>query len=235
MFNGVSAGSHGASPAPRPTAWIVEDHPVMCAALRELLTDLMDVTASAASPRSLLMTDGPDPDVLLLDVYIGGKPILSELPTLQKRFPTSLIVLITGQPTVSVLEQGMHLGVAGILDKSENALDLQRALRLILQGERYFSPSIVDLLLDQPAEKDETPHSEGTKPTWDHFTAREQDVLELVAFRRTPDEIAALLHLSVHTVRAHLRNIHSKLGVNRYLDVALHARRMLDDRERAQR
>lgn len=129
-------------------------------------------------------------------------------------------ILVVGD----ALERTLPEQVGGLISREEDALALAIAIRQVARGEAYFSPAIVLRLLER--NRSNAQSSNGHKDEQDllrHLTARERDVLILLAQGLNNKEIAARLYISIRTVGWHLANIYTSLGVRSRTEAALFA------------
>ena len=185
---------------------VVDDHLVMRRGIELLLRDagfrIAGVASTIDEARSVLSRRRFD--VALLDVQLGEHSSVSLLEELLRKDPTAPIVLYTGYTgSDSALNEAVRAGARGFVLKSSPAERLTGALRAVAAGGTYVDPA----LAGQLAEGGEL-HRLGS------LSAREMEVLELLADGLNGQMIAERLFLSPETVRTHVRNATSKLGAH---------------------
>lgn len=132
-------------------------------------------------------------------------------------------VLVIGD----ALEQTLPEHVGGLISREEDPLALAIAIRQVARGEAYFSPAIVLRLIERNRSQAQSPNGHtghiDEEHILRHLTARERDVLTLLAQGLNNKEIAARLYISVRTVGWHLANIYTSLGVRSRTEAAVFA------------
>jgi len=166
--------------------------------LREVLNALpeLSVVAEAATLREL---SAPDVDVLVL---VG--PL--DLAALAK---LTAVLLLTDDPVEAQEFFGLSLAARGVLPVDANEEELGAAIRALAEGLWVGAPSLVQGLLRQKPEQ----ISADTEYSGETLTAREREVLQLIAQGLANKQIAIALGISEHTVKFHLSSVYSKLGV----------------------
>jgi len=185
---------------------IVDDHPLMRAGLTALFeTDAAIEVVGAVGTTSAAVTEArrTRPDVVLMDlqfnrVFEGAQATreIRELPD-----PPAVLVLTNFDTDADIIE-AIEAGAAGYLLKDAAPEDITAAVRAAAAGQTALAPSVATRLLARMQQ----PHSS--------LSARELEVLSLVAEGHSNTDIARCLHLSETTVKSHLAHIYPKLGVN---------------------
>jgi two-component system NarL family response regulator len=122
---------------------------------------------------------------------------------LRSRLPNLRIVVLTMHSDPETVRQALAAGAAGYLVKGAQSRELVDAIRAVARGDRYLHSSITATVVDDSIRWFET----------GAMSAREREVLSLLASGQSPAQIATSLDISVHTVRRHLANVSDKLGV----------------------
>ena len=194
--------------ASRPiTVLIADDHPVVrqgLAVLLEVQDDITLVGEASTGPEAVQLTRQHAPDVLLLDLKlpeIDGLGVLSEV-TAQQTSTRVLILTSAAGPATPGL--ALQAGAAGFLYKDVDPDALVRAIRSVHDGQTVLAPEAAGLVTAGPAA--------GARGIG-ALTARERDVLELLAAGHSNREIARTLHVSEKTVKTHVSAVLAKLGV----------------------
>jgi two-component system, NarL family, response regulator NreC len=184
---------------------LADDHELMRAGLRRMLEHELDVEVVAEA--SDLETVGDHvlvrrPHVLVLDLDLPGGSCVDTIGGLRERVPETEIVVLTLEQSPAPAQRVLTAGACGYVLKDQADSELPQALRAAARGEQYVSPRVAASL--------ETLHRSLTENT---LTAREVEVLRLIALGHTSVEIARKLHLSPRTVETHRAHIHKKLGL----------------------
>lgn len=185
---------------------LADDHPVVRTGLRAMLSgdpDL-DVIGEAATPDDVVaLTSDLVPDVVLMDLQFGtdqtGADATRRIRALNH--PPAVLVL-TNYDTDSDILGAVEAGASGYLLKDAPLEELIAAIRAAAAGETALAPAIAGRLLAR------------MRSPQPNLSARETEVLRLVADGATNNEIAARLHISDATVKSHLVHIYTKLGVS---------------------
>ena len=161
------------------------------------------------------------PDVLLLDVGLPDGNGLDLIPDVKKLSPETQIVVLTRYSDESTLMRAIDSGVSGFLPKGCTLPELISAIRKAANGEIIMPPSLlVGLLKRIPRDKAVITEDDQVR---EHLTPRERDILTHLARGKSVSTIADELSISTLTVRTHIRNLLSKLGVHSRLEAVAYA------------
>jgi DNA-binding NarL/FixJ family response regulator len=164
------------------------------------------------------------PDLILMDVGMPGCNGLEATQRIKDELPDVTIVMLTIRDEDEKLFEAIRSGAQGYLLKSVRSVEMLNLLRGAVRGEAAITPSLGGRMLEEfrrvSQRSVEHPAGESTA-----LTAREKDVLSLVAEGATNQEIAQSLHISVHTVKSHMRKILAKLHLDRRHEAASYALR----------
>lgn len=187
---------------------LADDHQLFRQGLRGLLENAgHEVVGEAADGREALkLAQSLRPDVAVMDLSM---PLLNGLDAaheLRRVAPDTKTVLLTMYTDRSYVLQALRAGAKGYVLKTQAADDLIRAIREILRGEMYLSPavsaSVVDAYLHKTDEVD------------DPLTARERQILQLIAEGNSTKQIARLLNVSFKTAESHRSRAMKKLDIH---------------------
>ena len=189
---------------------IVDDHEIFRAGLRAGLGPTVRVVGEAGTVEAAVpLIRAEDPDVVLLDVHLpdgGGHAVIA--PVHAERPGVRFLALSVSDAPEDVIAT-IRAGARGYVTKSISPADLVDAIHRVADGDAVFSPWLAGFVLD--AFTGGGAPAAAADPELDQLTAREQDVLLLIARGYTYKEIAARLHLSVKTVETHVSNVLRKL------------------------
>ncbi|HET9540588.1 MAG TPA: response regulator transcription factor [Candidatus Limnocylindria bacterium] len=194
---------------------LVDDHALVRSAVRQALAadDLEIVGEAASADEALLLAPQLSPDVLLLDINLPGTDGLQLLRELAPRLPTTRIVMLTVSNDRRDLVDAVRSGAAGYLTKDLSPEALQRAVRGIRSGDLAMSRSMAaDVIQHLAATTNRSTTSPGLEEVAG-ISAREREVLALLADGLTDREIGERLGISPRTVETHVGSLLSKLGV----------------------
>ncbi|SNY70211.1 response regulator [Paractinoplanes atraurantiacus] len=204
--------AHRATP-PHIRVLIVDDHPAVRRGLRtflELAGDLEVVGEAADGPTALELIAETGPEVVLLDMVLPGMDGVEVLRELRRRELPARVLVVTSFTDRARLIPAVRAGARGYLSKDVDPNALVAAVRSVAAGHLLLEPDVAAGLLGGPAEE----------PA---LTARERDVLALLAEGRSNREIARALVVAEKTVKTHVSSILLKLGLADRTQAALHA------------
>jgi two-component system response regulator NreC len=186
------------------TIVIADDHRVVRAGLRLLLEaeagfQVVAEAGDVPSTESALATWHPH--VLVLDLNLPGGSSLSEIARLRDGTPQTQIVVLTMHDDPALAREALRAGAIAYVLKEAAGTELVQAVRLAVQGRTYLNPELGARLAAQAP-------SDLAHP--DDLSARELEVLRLIALGHTNGEVAASLYLSVRTVESHRAHIQQK-------------------------
>jgi NarL family two-component system response regulator LiaR len=200
---------------------IADDHAVVRVGLRALISSEpnMEVIGEAADGTSAVdQARSLQPDVLLLDLLMPGKPGVQVIEELTETAPRVRILILTTFVDDEIVLPTLRAGAVGYLLKESRPAELLQAIRDVAEGRFALPPSITRRVLQGLAQP---PLALAT----DELTEREADVLLLVAQGRSNKAIASRLNLSERTVRSHVSRILAKLHLTSRTQAALYALR----------
>lgn len=197
---------------------IVDDHQIFRTGLRAELGPRLEVVAEAATvDEAIARIPEARPDVVLLDVHLpggaggGGAEVLRRLggvPALRGTRYLALSVSDAADDVVSVIRSGAR----GYLTKAASGAEVTAAVLRVHSGDAVFSPRLAGFVLDAfGAGLGETAAADDEL---DRLSAREQEVMRMIARGYTYKEVAAELFLSVRTVETHVSNVLRKLQLS---------------------
>jgi two-component system, NarL family, response regulator NreC len=186
------------------TIVIADDHQVVRAGLRLLLEaeDGFQVLAEAGDvPTTERRLSAYHPRVLILDLNMPGESSLPAIPRMRQNAPDTEIVVLTMQNDPAFAREALRAGATGYVLKEAADSELVQAVKLAAEGRTYLNPELGARLAAEP------PTAAGPP---DDLSAREVEVLRLIALGHTNGEIASNLYLSVRTVESHRAHIQQK-------------------------
>lgn len=190
-------------PARKIRVFVVDDHPLMVAGIAGEInaqTDMMVVAQAMDGEDALGQYRLHRPDVTLMDVRMPKVNGIDAMAAIRKEFPKArIIVLTTAIGDVQAL-RAFKEGAVGYLLKNLVRKELTDTIRAIHAGMRRIPPDVAQQLAEHAAD--------------DVITARELDVLRMVAQGKANKTIASDLNIAEHTVKNHMKSILSKLGAD---------------------
>lgn len=205
------------------TILIADDHGVVREGLRRLLESERDlqVCAEASDGREVLeRVSSSRPDVVVLDINMPRLGGLETLERLRSEHPGVKVVLLSMHGDPPFIQSAVSLGADGYVLKSGRATEVVSAVRAVTKGGSYFSPTVAKEIVQQLR----TPRRGSTEP-FSVLSAREREVLHLIADGLSAKEIAAELKISAKTVEAHRTSLMRKLGARKATELVRYALR----------
>jgi two-component system, NarL family, nitrate/nitrite response regulator NarL len=214
---------------PRPIRiLLVEDHGIVRAGIRMLIENSPGQTVvgeAAGRDPALDMAAHTQPDIILLDVYLGAESSLNWLPELRAAAPQARVLLLTAVRDRAEHRRAVRLGAVGIVLKDQAASVLATAIEKVHAGEAWLDRTMVATVLSDLVSPGPEPAPDPAKARIATLTERECEVVALVAEGHQNKQIAQRLSISETTVTHHLTNIFNKLGVASRLELVIFAYR----------
>ena len=192
---------------------VADDHPVVRAGLRMLLSAQLDmevvgeaVDGATAVARALEL----GPDVVVMDITMEGMSGLAATHEIRRRLPETKVLVLTIHDSEEYLRQMLEVGATGYVLKEAADVELAVAIRAVRRGEVYIYPSFTRVLLGDLAQEAEM-ELYAERDAYDLLSQREKQVLRLVALGHTNRQIADQLFLSVKTIEAYRARLMQKL------------------------
>jgi DNA-binding NarL/FixJ family response regulator len=159
------------------------------------------------------------PDVALVHAHLSGCDGISATKALREALPGCKVLTVTDREDISILVDALRAGASGYLTKQSPLGDLLESVRAIRRGETPMPPGMISELLDRLLEQ--SSDREETLRKVRRLTARERQVLALLARGGNNDSVAEELFISRQTVRTHIQNVIVKLGLHSRLEAAM--------------
>ncbi len=205
---------------------LADDHTLVRAGIKSLLKNIpgFEVVAEADNGRDALkLADEYRPDLVLLDIAMSELNGLEVASRLDKEHPESKVIILSMHSSEEYVLQALRAGASGYLLKDAAPTELEIALRAVMRGETYLSPSISKHVVDDYLRRVSNKKSDiPEEPGLQELTSRQREILQLIAEGNSTKEIAQKLILSVKTIESHRvqlmerLNIHDIAGLVRY-------------------
>ena len=195
---------------------LVDDHEVVRSGLRRVLEAQpgWSVEAEAGEiDRALRAVLGHKPDVLVLDLNLGGVSSLEYIPELLERSPATRIVVLTMQTEPAYARDALRAGASAYVLKESAEEELVTAVKAAAEGQTYLTPRVGAMIAAEP------PSDEADSD----LTHREEEILRLLALGHTNGEVADQLFLSRRTIETHRANIQRKLDLSTRAELTRYA------------
>lgn len=204
------------------TIVLADDHHVVRQGLRALLSaepDLSIIGEAGDGLEAARLTESLQPDVLVLDLMMGGLSGLEVARQVTKRVPKTKIVILSMYDNEAYVHEALRAGAKAYVLKGSTSSELVRAVREAALSRRYLSPPLSERAIEAYLQRTEVTALD----PYDTLTTRELEVLDLSAKGGTNAEIASLLCISRRTVESHRASIMRKLGLHTQTDLIRYA------------
>jgi two-component system response regulator NreC len=202
---------------------LADDHNVMRRGLRLLLESQpgFSVVSEAADGRQAVeQAMATKPDVVVLDIAMPHLNGAEAAQRITEMLPGTAIVILSMHSDEGYVLRALKAGAKGYLVKDSAESDLVDAIKAVSAGKAFFSPEVSKVLVDDYVRE---MRSRGVEDSYELLTAREREILHLLAEGKSNKDIAALLNLSLFTVETHRRNLQEKLNLHSLAELILYA------------
>jgi DNA-binding NarL/FixJ family response regulator len=208
----------------RPTRILLaDDHDVVRKGLRYLIEGaqgLQVVGEAVDGHQAVALAEKLDADVVIMDVAMPHLNGIDAAARIGERAPKTAVIILSMHDDEDYILRALTAGVKGYLLKDTVESDLLHAIEAVRGGRTFFSPVIADLLLEDYMRQLK---ARGLQDSYDLLTAREREILQLLAEGHSNKEAAALLNVSPLTVETHRSNLMQKLGLHSTAEIVLYA------------
>jgi DNA-binding NarL/FixJ family response regulator len=208
----------------KPRVLIADDHTLVAEGVEKLLEHEFQLCARVADGRALVRAVEKDkPDIALVDIAL---PLLNGLDAcrqIRKTTPEVKLLVLTMHSEQYFVTEAFRAGVSGYVLKQSLAEELVFAIKEVLKGRLYVSPSVAENLVEQALNPGEIRPSGGLQGGADKLSARQREVLQLIAEGQSTKEIASTLNVSIKTIEFHKTRIMKQLGVHSTAELTKHA------------
>jgi DNA-binding NarL/FixJ family response regulator len=202
---------------------IVEDHTILREGLKALLATNPDIEIAGEAEdgrEAIWLVEKLNPDMVLMDLSMPRMDGIQAIREIKKRWPKKRVLALTAHKTEEYVLTTLRAGADGYLLKDSTYQEMMNAVKSVLSGKRYLSPSISEKIIEGYLEGRQTIKVQGA---WDNLTAREREVLKLIGEGYRNKEIADLLVISPKTVEKHRANLMEKLNFHNVSEVTAYA------------
>ena len=204
-----------------PTRLLVaDDHALVRAGIRAFLERIpnIEVVAEASDGREVVeLVAKQQPDIVLMDIAMPGLNGLEATRQIVETWPQARVIILSMHASEEYVWQALRAGARGYLLKGASLAELELALSSVVRGEIYLSPP-----LSQPAITEYVQRTGKDRAREEKLTARQREILSLIAEGKSTKQVALQLNISVKTVESHRTqimerlNIHDVAGLVRY-------------------
>jgi two-component system response regulator NreC len=202
---------------------LADDHGVVRKGLRFLIERQsgMEVVGEAQDGREAVrLAEELDPTIVIMDIAMPKLNGIDATAQIVKRNPGIGVIILSMHSDEGYLVRVLAAGARGYLLKDSAELDLVQAIQTVVQGKPFFSPQIAQTLLEDYMRQLQ---QRGIQDSYDLLTAREKEILQLLAEGKSNKEVASLLNLSVYTVETHRANLMQRLHLHSTAEIVLYA------------
>lgn len=202
---------------------IADDHGIVRTGLKllfERIPDIEVIGEASDGREAVKLAEELQPDIVIMDI---GMPLLNGLEAAAQinRANESIRVIILSMYTdESYIVKALDAGAKGYLLKDNADDDIERAVRSVMIGRPFFSPSIAQAMLEDYVR---LLRERKVQDSYEILTEREREVLQLLAEGKSNKEAAGILNLSPYTIETHRTNMMQKLGLHNTAEIVLYA------------
>jgi len=201
---------------------LVDDHPIIRSGLRMLFQaepSLTIVGEADSGAAGIAMVEQLHPDVVIMDVAMPGMNGIEATRRIKAVSPETTVLALTMHEDEQYFFEMLNAGASGYIPKRAAPDDLVSAIKVVAEGNVFLYASLARFLIRDMADRAEAEPQTGE----DVLTAREREVLTLIADGYTNREIADTLVISVKTVERHRENIMAKLDIHNRVELVRYA------------
>ena len=224
-------GMNIARDVPKIRVMLVDDHSVVREGVRMILENDRDIVVTGETgdiDEAMALVAGEKPDLVLLDLALGSETSIGHIPLMLDAAPSARILVLTGVSDEELHKRALLKGAHGLLMKDKAGSVLRTAIKKVHSGEVWLDRGMTAAVLRAAAREDESKRAAADRIR--SLTARELEIVDLVASGHTNRSIADALCISDKTVRNRLTVIYDKLDMTSRLELALFAASHLQKR-----
>jgi DNA-binding NarL/FixJ family response regulator len=206
---------------------LVEDNRLLREGITSMLNEQPDIRTVAATGNGDAMEKATKllPQVVLLDTGLRSQNSLRVVHAIKARFPETQVVVMDLLPVQADVVAFVKAGVSGFILKDATLDDFLHTIRAVATGKKVLPPPLTGSLFSHIVEHAIQHGSPDRLLEAVRMTKREHEVVALIAGGKSNKEIAAHLHIAVHTVKSHVHNVLEKLALHTRLELASFAHR----------
>jgi two-component system invasion response regulator UvrY len=196
---------------------IADDHSIVRRGLKDILRDefpFAEITEVGDAAALMLKIIRESWDIVISDLSMPGRTVLDVLPEIRQRAPTLPVLILSIYPEEQYAIRVLKAGAAGYLNKDLAPEELINAVRRVVSGRKYITPSVAEKLAD---------FSDQPTAAYEHLSDREFEVLKLLAAGKSVSEIGSLFHLSTTTISTYRARILKKMHMKTNADLIQYA------------
>ncbi len=198
---------------------VADDHSVVRnGIIKSLATNFQDAGFGEAGNASdvMRMVHESKWDLVILDINMPGRSGMDVLKEIKESYPKTSVIIFSMYPEDQFAVRSIKAGAAAYLTKDISSQELEKAIRIILRGERYFSPTVAELITNELMDG----HN---KPAHEILSDREHQVFLFIASGKNVSDIARELSLSVKTISVYRSIILKKMNLKNNAEITHYA------------
>ena len=195
------------------TAVLIDDQAIVRAAFKSLLEQNpnLKVLGDAGDARAgIELVAELRPNVVILDITMPGLSGIDAVAPIKKASPNTKVLIASHHEGQKFVQQALQAGADGYLSKDSDPAELGLAIDSIFRGDSYLSPKVANGIMSRALRGEPMPA--GDVSALSVLTPREREVFQLLALGKANKEVAAMLELSLGTVKKHRENLQRKLA-----------------------
>ena len=189
---------------------LAEDHTLVRAGIRSLLAELpwVEVVGEAADGRDAVrQVAESSPQIVLMDITMSGLNGLDATEQITRDNPATRVIILSMHANEEYVRRALLVGAAGYVLKDAEKAELEVALKTVARGGTYLSPSVSRPLITEYTDR-------AGRGSLERLTARQREILQLIAEGHSTKEIARGLELSIKTVETHRAQLMARLDIH---------------------
>lgn len=202
---------------------LADDHRLMRTGLRLVIEQHPGFTVVGEADdgrQAVALAESLKPDVIVMDIGMPNLNGIDAAHQITEEYPDMAVIMLSMHSDESYVLRALRAGARAYLLKDSAEEDLTQAIKAVRDGKSFFSPAVSRVLLEDYMRKLQRA---GVEDSYDLLSAREREILQLVAEGKSSKEIASLLNLSTYTVETHRSNIMQKLNLKGIPELILYA------------
>jgi DNA-binding NarL/FixJ family response regulator len=190
---------------------LADDHALVRKGIRSLLEKLdnIEIVGEASEGREALeLSKTHQPDIVFMDITMPGLNGLEAITRMKKECPTARVIMLSMHAREEYFQQALESGAAGYLLKDADWMELELAIRTVMRGETYLTPTVAKYAVDAYRRR-----NDGEQGPLACLSSRQKEILQLIAEGYANKEIAQRLNLSPRTVETHRAELMERLNI----------------------
>jgi DNA-binding NarL/FixJ family response regulator len=206
--------------------FLADDHSIVRDGLRLILDDIPEyelVGESGDGKETLELVEKLKPDITVLDISMPTMNGIDVARNLRKYVPETNIIILSRHDNELYVKQLLEYGVKGYVLKDDAGDDLIRAVEEVSKGNIYLSPKLTTYFVQDYIHSGKTVSNAVRESPFSKLSAREREVLKLIAEGNSSKDIASILRISPKTVKVHRTNIMNNLDIHNVAELVTYA------------